>query len=92
MFWIIIGAVIALVVMIVLLVMFAGKTGKLEGGLSSCESKGGICVGEEVSCPASTLTSSVFDCKETGKKCCLGTPKECKECPGEDCVEGKWCP
>ena len=43
MFWIVIGAVIALVVMIILIVMFTGKTGALETGLLDCESKGGIC-------------------------------------------------
>lgn len=43
MFWIVIGAVIALVVMIILIVMFTGKTGALEGGLLDCESKGGVC-------------------------------------------------
>ena len=43
MFWIVIGAVIALVVMIILIVMFTGKTGALEGGLLDCQSKGGVC-------------------------------------------------
>ena len=44
MWWIIIGAVIALVVMIILMVMFTGKTQPLEQGLSDCEGKGGVCV------------------------------------------------
>lgn len=91
MLWIVIFAVAALVALVVLLVIFSGTTTKVKSGLSSCEGKGGICVGEDLSCPANTLTSSVFDC-EAGKKCCLGIPKECKDCPGEDCVEGKWCP
>ena len=44
MWWIIIGAVIALVVLIILMVMFTGKTSILEQGLISCDSKGGKCV------------------------------------------------
>jgi len=43
MWWIIIGAVIALIVMIVLLVMFTGKSGTLEKGILDCEGKGGTC-------------------------------------------------
>jgi len=43
MWWIIIGAVIALVVLIILMVMFTGKTSLLEQGLISCDSKGGRC-------------------------------------------------
>jgi len=76
MWWIIIGAVIALVVMIILMVMFSGKSNKLESGLSGCESKGGICV-QGKNCPKSTLSASTFDCNKAGYElCCLGNPKE----------------
>lgn len=69
MWWIIIGAVIALVVMIVLMVMFTGKGSKLEGGLLDCESKGGECVGTPYDCMNIDGTkgtiSSAFDCTKS---------------------------
>lgn len=78
MWWIIIGAVIALVVLIVLLVLFTGKTGGLERGLTECEGKGGICTTSDVKeCPGSTLSSTSFDCKEPNTDCCIGVPKDC---------------
>jgi len=43
MWWIIIGAVVALVVMIVLMVMFQDKSQRVSIGLLDCESKGGTC-------------------------------------------------
>ena len=73
MWWIIIGAVIALVVMIVLMVMFTGKTGKLGRGMSSCEGKGGICMPKGNDCPQNTLRTSMFDCP-SGGSCCVGSP------------------
>ena len=82
MWWIIIGAVIALVVMIILMVMFTGKTQPLEKGLSSCESKGGVCA-KGVSCPTNTFSASAFDCPsdltnpQTKATCCIGSPKTC---------------
>lgn len=88
--WIIIGAVIALVVLVVLMLIFTGKTGGLSKGLSDCEGKGGACVQGEI-CPKNSLYSSAFDCKE-GKRCCVGTPKACPlgtECaPDEQCQQG----
>jgi len=72
MWWIIIGAVIALVVLIILLVLFTGKTGKLEGGLLSCDGKGGKC-GLVTECTANGGTiSSAFECP-TGLQCCFST-------------------
>ena len=70
MWWIIIGAVIALVVLIVLLVLFVGKTNSLEQGLSSCTGKGGKCssVG---SCPDGKLPTNAFTCA-AGEECCIG--------------------
>jgi hypothetical protein len=76
MWWIIIGAVIALVVMIILMVMFTEKSGKLETGLSSCDGKGGTCVEKDNDCPKGTLSAPIFDCSTTDKpKCCLGNKK-----------------
>lgn len=96
MWWIIIGAVIALVVMIVLMVMFTGKTGALEGGLLSCEGKGGTCevmsgttCGE--SCKGDTSYSSLFTCDSvdgTAKCCCLGVKKKAA---GASCTSGSEC-
>ena len=83
MWWIIIGAVIALVVLIVLLVIFTSKSGKLEGGLLDCESKGGTCL-PEPQCTGTNLdgseipgvnkgtTASAFDCsKKPTTVCCF---------------------
>ena len=95
MWWIIIGAVIALVVMIILMVMFTSKTQAVEGGLTDCEGKGGICIsGENNPCPDNTLSSSAFSCTNSAK-CCLGSPKEfvageCNNVVSD--LEGKrWC-
>ncbi len=80
MWWIIIGAVIALVVLIILLVLFTGKTGGLEKGLTECEGKGGVCTNSGTKeCPGNTLTSTSFVCSDPGAICCLGVPKECRK-------------
>lgn len=78
MWWIIIGAVIALVVLIVLLVIFTSKSGKLEGGLLDCASKGGECVAEDkcvtVNSDGTTTKgtiASAFDCSDKSTKCCF---------------------
>lgn len=87
MWWIIIGAVIALVVLIILMIIFTGKTNKLEGGLSDCQGKGGVCVNTGSACPQQTLKSEAFTCK-TSQDCCLGAPKKCKDntqCDGGVC-------
>src|SRR3990167_2514930 len=86
MWWIIIGAVIALIVMIVLLVMFTGKTGGLEAGLSACEGKSGICVASGEKPPLNTVYSSVFECEQENK-CYVGSPKKCTS--GNDAACGK---
>jgi hypothetical protein len=87
--WIIIGAVIALVVMVILMVMFTSRTQPLEQGLTGCESKGGVCVNEGEDCPQNTFSSSAFTCNPGG--CCIGSPVECgfgqPACSGNrDCV------
>lgn len=92
--WIVIGAVIALVVLIIVLIIFTTNTGKLESGLSGCESKGGVCVAAGSDCPQNSLKSTVFDCT-AGKECCLGSPKRCvndADCgDGARCPDGKYC-
>ena len=88
MWWIIIGAVIALVVMIILMVMFTGKTSKLEGGLLDCESKGGDCSGDEPSCVKKGGTVSwAFDCKIGTNVCCFISGKK----TGESCKSNGEC-
>ncbi len=72
MWWIIIGAVIALVVLIVLMVIFTDKTGRLGTGLSSCAGNTGQCLPV---CPENTLESTAFDCGQTGEKCCIGVKR-----------------
>jgi hypothetical protein len=85
MWWIIIGAVIALVVMIILMVMFTGKTQPLEQGLSACENKGGVCSSNS-DCPSNTLSSGAFGCEKAGESCCIGAPKVCtKGSDGSEC-------
>jgi len=74
MWWIIIGAVIALVVMIVLMVMFTQKSGKVEGGLLDCEGKSGQCQPSVDLCRSSGGTvSTAFDCGKYGASyvCCF---------------------
>ncbi|MBI2662266.1 hypothetical protein HYX11_02295 [Candidatus Woesearchaeota archaeon] len=78
MWWIIIGAVIALVVLIVLLVIFTSKSGKLEGGLLDCQSKGGECVTEDKCVTINSdgaitkgTIASAFDCPDKTTKCCF---------------------
>ena len=96
MWWIIIGAVIALVVMIILMVMFTGKSSKLEGGLLNCESKGGDCSGNEQACAQKGGTVSwAFECKEGTNACCFISGKKigeaCKtngECSSKSCTDG----
>ncbi|MEK6951152.1 MAG: hypothetical protein AABX13_05510 [Nanoarchaeota archaeon] len=85
--WIIIGAVIALVVLVVLMLIFTGKTGNIGRGLSDCEGKGGACVPEGTTCPKNSLYSSAFDCSG-GQRCCIGTPKAC---PTGECGTGEQC-
>lgn len=95
MWWIIIGAVIALVVLIILMVIFTSKTSKLEGGLSDCQGKGGVCMDIQQSCPKNTLKSTAFDCSNNAN-CCIGAPKsyDQQQCPQDYVtdVNGKqWC-
>ena len=88
MWWIIIGAVIALVVLIVLMVIFTSKTQPLEQGLSDCEGKGGVCTSTG-KCPDNTLRASTFDCPSG--KCCIGSPKRCPPRGREECGEHYTC-
>ncbi|MBT4604497.1 hypothetical protein HOC01_02565 [archaeon] len=72
MFWIIIGAVIALVVMVVLILMFTSKSNVLEIGLLDCGSKGGSCEYEDSNdCKTrgGGTWSSAFECEGTSGCC-----------------------
>ena len=60
--WIIIGAVIALVVLIVMMLIFTGKTQPLQVGLSECKGKGGECITAESCTAKGGLPSSAFTC------------------------------
>lgn len=90
-FWIVITAVIALVVLVILLMIFTGKTGMFERGLMDCEGKGGFCIpcSEETEdcsdiCESNCgmekyrdcSYSSVFSCVNVGDVCCLGIKSE----------------
>jgi hypothetical protein len=91
MWWIIIGAVIALVVMIILMVMFTGKSNKLELGLMSCEGKDGICNLNPQECKDTGGTVSyAFECSEEQKggkanaRCCFKGDKKTDNSKKED--------
>ena len=80
MWWIIIGAVIALVVMIVLLVFFTGRSATLESGILDCAGKGGVCIGDSETCTRADGTlgsvSRAFQCSAEEKQegntiCCF---------------------
>jgi hypothetical protein len=91
--WVIIGAAIALVVLVVLIVTFTKGTNPVVQGLSDCESKGGICTLQ--TCPQGTIKTSVFSCSEQAT-CCLGIPKGCEsndDCGSRECQsygDGEW--
>lgn len=85
MWWIIIGAIIALVVLIVLMLIFTGKTNVLSKGLLDCRSKGGECLpvgsdnGQSSCTNIGGTVSNAFEC-ETGFICCF---KETKKLSGK---------
>jgi len=70
MWWIIIGAVIALVVMIVLMIMFTGKSNILEKGLLDCSGKGGECLTKDECEKSEEGTIAPFTCPEE-EVCCF---------------------
>ncbi len=84
MWWIIIGAVLALIVLIVMVVMFTNKGSSIEKGLNACS---GICTASgEKQCPVGTQSSSAFDCGITKGVCCIGFATECtKQAESTDC-------
>ena len=67
--WIIIGAVIAILVLFVLLFIFTDQVDDANTSLSDCESKGGDC--KEI-CPDKTLPSNLLKCPKSTEKCCIG--------------------
>ncbi len=89
MWWIIIGAVVALVVMVVLMVIFTGKSNTLEIGLLDCASKGGTCK-EAAACTASGgSVSSAFTCSDEAESCCFEGKK--LKSRGEECTKNSDC-
>ena len=80
MWWIIIGAVIALIVMIVLMTIFTGGTTKVGKGLLDCEGQGGSCDFSTVQLckDAEGTPSKSFECpgKPEDYPCCFGTTKK----------------
>ena len=87
MWWIIIGTVIALVVLIVLMGIFTGKSGKLESGLLSCEGKGGRCEATGTCKGKGGTVSAAFECPPATPECCFGL----KKASGEPCTSGVEC-
>ena len=77
MWWIIIGAVIALVVMIVLMILFTDKSQDIQLGLMDCEGKGGKCVSKDDCDPDFEENVRIvrgFDCSGVNSNyvCCFG--------------------
>ena len=68
--WIIIAAIVALIVMFVLVKLFTDTTGDVRVGLLDCSSKGGECL---ENCAGSS--QKVFKCP-TGKVCCFQDDSE----------------
>ncbi len=69
-FWIIIGAALALIVLVVVLMVFTRTSGTVQQGLLSCESKQGQCLAVNTPCPAGKIESSTFTCPQN-YHCCL---------------------
>ena len=82
MWWIIIGAVIALVVMIILMAMFTDKSGSVANAIGECSANGGVCT-EFDSCPLTSVKTSAFSCPQEKQDCCVGAPKR------EPCATGE---
>ena len=68
MWWIIIGAVLALTVLVVLVFMFTGNTDRVNVGLNACY--GGECV---PSCSGSV--NKAVECPVQGEVCCIVNKK-----------------
>lgn len=84
--WIIIGAVLALIVLVVLLVSFTKQSTGITQGVSDCEGKGGVCVPSDPAiCPPKSLKTTAFSCTG-GRGCCLGVIEKCVS--GTDCSPG----
>ena len=72
MWCIIIGAVLALVVLVVLVFMFTDNTDRVKVGLSACY--GGECL-TKFECGNGTINPSI-ECPTTGEFCCVGGKKK----------------
>ena len=76
MWWIIIGAVLALVVLVVLVFMFTDNTDRVKVGLSACY--GGECM-PKIDCGNGTINPSIECPKDESQQdqvCCVGGKKK----------------
>ena len=75
MFWVIIGAVLAIIVLVVLVYFFGRGTEKVALGLSECESKLGKCVSKDICEKDGGSVTGLFECSQ-GEVCCFGLKKQ----------------
>ena len=69
---VIIVAVIALIVMVVLIAIFIGKTKIFSSGVDSCREKGGECEADFSACIAKGgATVKAGECDKLNKVCCI---------------------
>ncbi len=84
---IVVGAAIALVVLVVLLLMLTNGATDFNQGVSACERNGGICSQAGLGCPQLMLPAPTFECSQE-EKCCVGLGKKCEDgCDGQ-CIDG----
>ena len=65
---VVVAATLALIVLIVLIAIFYGKSGAFSRGVNDCEAKGGKCVAES-DCGLGKL----YICPNKGEVCCLSS-------------------
>ncbi|PIN87774.1 hypothetical protein COV12_02110 [Candidatus Woesearchaeota archaeon CG10_big_fil_rev_8_21_14_0_10_32_24] len=76
MWWIIIGAVLAIIVLVVLVFMFTSSTGRAKVGISACYA--GSCM-PKADCGNGTINPSIEcpkDAFDTDQFCCVGGGKK----------------
>ncbi len=61
-------AIVGIIVLLVIITVFTGKSNLISKDLSACESKGGVCQG---SCADSFQTATDFVCTEQELTCCI---------------------
>lgn len=72
MWWIIIGAVLALVVMVILMTIFTNKVTRVDSGLLGCASNGGTCEDKGGCQTKGGTVSKTFECSKEKQECCFG--------------------